>query len=183
MNTVSKFVAVLIALLLLFIYPAKEAAEKQDDLSRIIVYNAVTQFVDAVRNKGFLTPVMYQDFINEIEVTGNVFDIQMEHQHKKYQPDYTDAADPSTFQDQFDVWYEGFYSEDIMMQLFPEEVLDKDSDKRKYRLAVGDFFKVSVKNTNRTAGTAWFDFITGSATGDPVVISAPYGGMVLNEDY
>lgn len=28
-----------------------------------------------------------------------------------------------------------------------------------------------------------FDFLTGGAGGNDIVISVPYGGMVLNEDY
>jgi len=48
---------------------------------------------------------------------------------------------------------------------------------------VGDFFKVTVKNINRTAGTIMMDFVSGSISGEAAVLAYPYGGMVLNEDY
>ncbi|MWV42280.1 hypothetical protein GRF59_01435 [Paenibacillus sp. HJL G12] len=182
-SAVSKFVAVLIAVALMFVYPSAEAYQKQDDLSRLVVYNALTQFVDAVRNKGYLTPTMYQDFLSEIHATGNDFDVQMEHLHKKYTPVYTDAADPSTFQHDIDVSYAGYYTVDIMSVLFPDQALPKDDELRKYKVNVGDFFKVTVKNVNRTAGTLMMDFVTGSISGNVPVLAYPYGGMVLNEDY
>ncbi|MCJ8012531.1 hypothetical protein MUG84_12400 [Paenibacillus sp. KQZ6P-2] len=182
-SMVSKFVAVLIAVVLMFIYPAAGAYQKQDDLSRVVVYNAVTQFVDAVRNKGYLTPVMYQDFMNEIYATGNDFEVQMEHLHKKYTPVYTDAANPDTFQHDIDVSYAGYYTADIMSVIFPDSTDQKDEDTRKYRMNVGDFFKVTVKNNNRTAGTVMMDFVSGTFSGSTPVLAYPYGGMVLNEDY
>ncbi|MDR9854107.1 hypothetical protein RJP21_10895 [Paenibacillus sp. VCA1] len=182
-SAVSKFVAVLLAVALMFVYPAAEAYRKQDDLSRIVVYNAVTQFVDAVRNKGYVTPVMYQDFLSEMAATGNEFDVQMEHLHKKYTPVYSDAANPATFQQKVDVSYEGFYTADILSVIYPDNVLPKDHEDRMYRMNAGDFFKVTVKNVNRTAGTIMTDFISGSVPGDAPVLAFPYGGMVLNEDY
>lgn len=182
-SIVSKFVAVLIAVVVMFIYPAAEAYQRQDDLSRVVVYNAVTQFVDAVRNKGYLTPVMYQDFMNQIHATGNEFEVQMEHLHKKYTPVYSDAANPDTFQHDIDVSYAGFYSADIMSVIFPDSKVEKDADARKYKMNVGDYFKVTVRNINRTAGTVMMDFVSGTLSGDAPVMAYPYGGMVLNEDY
>lgn len=158
-SAVSKFVAVLLAVALLFVYPAAEAYQKQDDLSRLVVYNAVTQFVDAVRNKGYLTPVMYQDFLQEIEATGNAFDVQMEHLHKKYTPVYADAANPDTFQNDVDVSYEGFYTADILSVIYPDNTLPKDHEARKYRMNVGDFFKVTVKTSIvRQGRSCWILF-------------------------
>ncbi|OZB95094.1 hypothetical protein [Paenibacillus sp. XY044] len=182
-NAISKFAAVLLAVIVMFIYPAAEASQRQDDLSRIVVYHAVTQFVDAVRNKGYITPVMYQQFLEEMQATGNEFDVQMEHLHKTYHPEYTDAANPGTFQNAFSIVYEGYYTSDLMNRLFPETSLPKDDESRVYKLTVGDFFKVTVKNVNRTPGTIMLDFITGTLTGETAVIAFPYGGMVLNEDY
>ncbi|BFH62185.1 hypothetical protein [Paenibacillus azoreducens] len=182
-SAVSKFVAVLLAVALMFVYPASEAYQRQDDLSRIIVYNAVTQFVDAVRNKGYVTPVMYQDFLIEIQATGNEFDVQMEHMHKTYTPVYTDAADPYSFQNEINVSYLGYYTADIMSVIYPDNTRPKDDESRKYKLNAGDFFKVTVKNLNRTAGTMMLDFISGSLSGEAPVLAYPYGGMVLNEDY
>lgn len=182
-NAISKMFAVLIALALLYIYPAAEAAKRQDELAQLVVYNAVTQFVDAVRMKGYITPVMYQDLLDEMNVTGNSYEVILEHQHKKYHPNYLDAANPGTFQDSFDVYFLGTHHEMIMAKLFPDNSLPKDSLDRRYQMMVGDFVKVKVKSTNRTAALVLSDFVNGSNSADRVAVAFSYGGMVINEDY
>ena len=64
--------------------PAGEMARRQDDLSRLVVYQSVTKFVDSVRTKGYITPIMYNDFLQELATTGNIYNVEMEHHHKKY---------------------------------------------------------------------------------------------------
>lgn len=183
MNWISKMFAAILAVLLLYAFPASEAAERQDDISAIVVHNSVMNFVDSVRSKGYITPVMYSEFVQMISSTGNTFDIELEHLHKKYDPVYTDPADPGTFQNEFAVNYDGFYTPQMMEILFPDLGWAKDDERRKYKLTVGDFFTVKVKNTNRTNASILRDFLNGTNTGDPARIVVNYGGMVLNEDY
>ncbi len=83
MNSFSKVFAVLIAVLLLYLYPISAAFDQQDDISELVVLKATTTFVDAVRDKGFVSPTMYTDFMETIAATGNTFDVQMEHGSKK----------------------------------------------------------------------------------------------------
>lgn len=168
---------------MLFIYPIYQQAERQDDLSQIVAHKAATEFVDAVRTKGYITPTMYQQFFDSMAATGNVFDVQMEHLHKKYNPIHTDAANPGTFQGKYETYYDGFYTEDIMKILFPNTSDPVNSQKRRYLLEVGDFFTVKVKNKNRTLATSLQDILLAGNTGDNTKIYIPYGGMVLNEDY
>jgi hypothetical protein len=53
---------------------------------------------------------------------------------------------------------------------------------RRYTMSTGDFFKVTVVNTNRTNATLIRDFLNnGNTATEKIVI--PYGGMVENEDY
>ncbi|WP_106767757.1 hypothetical protein [Paenibacillus faecalis] len=182
-NSVSKWFAAFLAVLLLYMVPAAESARRQDDLSRIVVYQSVTKFVDSVRTKGYVSPQMYQDFTRELDATGNLYEITMEHQHKKYHPEYMDPADPQTFQNQFSVVYDAYYEDEILKQLFPDTGLPLDHDDRKYKLTAGDFFQVGVRSLNRTPSLVLFDALTGSNSGDRSAISFPYGGMVLNEDY
>lgn len=71
-NSVSKWFAAFLALLLLYLVPAGEMARRQDDLSRLVVYQSVTKFVDSVRTKGYITPIMYNDFLQELAATEHV---------------------------------------------------------------------------------------------------------------
>lgn len=145
-----------------------------------MVYKSVTSFVDAVRDKGYITPVMYNDFFNQLAATGNTFDIQMEHDHKRYFPVYTDPTDESTFQNRFTTDSDDFYTPQIMRVLFPETTDPIDSPSRNYKMEVGDFFNVTIKNTNITAATILRNFLTGG--NQEAKIAVTYGGMIRNED-
>lgn len=182
-NSVSKWFAAFLALLLLYLVPAGEMARRQDDLSRLVVYQSVTKFVDSVRTKGYITPIMYNDFLQELAATGNIYNVEMEHHHKKYHPEYADPSDPGTFLNRYSVVYDAYYQEDVMGYLFPQSNVDKQDERRRYRLTAGDHFQVSVSTLNRTPGLIMFDALTGSNSGGKAAIAFPYGGLVLNEDY
>ena len=182
-NSVSKWFAAFLAVLLLYVVPAGESARRQDDLSRIVVYQSVTKFVDSVRTKGYVSPQMYQDFMRELDVTGNLYDVVMEHQHKKYVPNYSDPSDPGTFQGSYSVLFDAYYEKEILGRLFPESDSPPAGSNRVYKLTAGDFFQVSIRSQNRTPSLLLFDALTGSNLGNKPAIWFPYGGMVLNEDY
>lgn len=183
MNAISKIVAAILAVLLLYLYPISDSYEKQDEISYMTANKLVVNFVDAVRNKGYVTPMMYNDLVQALNLTGNTFDIQLEHQHKRYNPIYTDPANSATFQAAFNIDYDGYYHEQIVSVLYPNNTLPLDDSSRMYKLTVGDYFGAIVKNTNRTNATLIRDFLNQSNTGNNTRIHIPYGGMVLNEDY
>lgn len=176
-----KVFALIMALVLMYLWPISSTLNKQDDISEIVVLNATSQFVDSVRNKGYITPTMYNEFVNQIILTGNTYDIQMVHLHKRYDPIYNDDG---TFLGGFNVNEEGFYNAQINEKLFPRTSTEGlDSPNRVYKLAVYDFFNVTVKNTNRTLATLINDLLSGNINAPNEKIVIPYGGMVLNEDY
>ncbi|MCR8642099.1 hypothetical protein NV379_05455 [Paenibacillus sp. N1-5-1-14] len=182
MNALSKVFALLIALLLLFVYPLADTFEKQDDISSLVAITAVREFVDAVRDKGYITPTMYNDFSKAVHATGNTFNIQMQHDHKRYNPVYTDPLLPGTFQNDTNVDYDQFFTDQIMVKLFPNENYPLDDKRRMYKLSTGDYFKVNLLNTNRTQASVMWDFINNDNTARAKIM-IPYGGMVRNEDY
>jgi hypothetical protein len=190
--SLSKVIAVLIAVVLLFGYPLYQQAQRQDELTELVVHGAVTEFVDAVRTKGYITPQMYNEFNRKLGATGNQYDVQMEHMHKRYNPLYADPSNPnSTFDNTFDIYFNGHYTEEIMNALFPTD--EKTTGRyptiginysgiKADPMSVGDFFTVKVKNINRTMATILRDFFTGGNTGSNTTLYIPYGGMIINED-
>lgn len=181
-NAVSKLLAVLLAVILLYVYPAAETADRQDDIARMTVVQTVTRFVDAVRTKGYISPAMFAEFEEQMARTGNAYEISMEHLHKKYVPHYSDPMDQSTFSGTYQTVQDGYYSAQIKAKLFPSSsVMALDDRGRRYTLAMGDFFTVTVKNTNRTPAMLIREWLNGSA--QAAAVFATYGGMVLNEDY
>lgn len=182
MNSIAKGFALILAVLLLYIFPITHTFEEQDDISSMVAFKAVTEFVDSVRDKGYVTPTMYRDFDRRLAATGNIFEVQMEHGHKRYTPIYEDPTNQATFKNEFIVDYDNFYQSQIMGVLFPDNMLPADHSLREYRMNIGDFFQVTVRNTNKTNAAILKDFLNnGSSARHEIYI--PYGGMVRNEDY
>lgn len=182
MNSIDKVFALFLALLLLFAWPIYESFQKQDDISSLVVLNAVSKFVDSARNKGYVSPAMYNDFVQEMQRTGNTFDVELEHHKKIIVPHYTNPLQPASFTGDISVEYDKFYNQQIMERLFPDSNEPITSTNRIYPMHIGDFFQVTVKNTNRTHATVILDFLTASRSPETRIV-VPYGGMVLNEDY
>ncbi|MBY0023464.1 hypothetical protein H7K28_16305 [Paenibacillus polymyxa] len=182
-QTISKLLGALLAVLLLYIVPAAQAAERQDDISGLNTYHSTVHFVDMVRTKGYITPTMYNDFIRDLELTGNTYEVHLEHMHKKYVPNYADAAKPDSFLGNYEVVYDSYYNPQILPVLFPDHSQPKSEQIRRYTLMAGDYFTVRLYNTNRTPADLYKSWLLGGIDNDNPAVSASYGGMVLNEDY
>lgn len=178
-NALSKITAALLAVLLLFLYPALQAAQRQEDIRYLAAYRTLVQFTDAVRNKGMVTPAMYEDFIRELEITGGWYEVELEHRHKTYHPEYGDPADPGTFLNDFNVVYDAFYTSDVLRVMFPTGTGQQGEP---YMLQEGDFFAVTAFDRSRSPFDILSEFLyNGAGQTNPSQLS--YGGMVLNEDY
>lgn len=85
-DNLQRVFSILISILILFILPLYIAFEKIDDISYSLALKITSNFVDNVTAKGYLTKEMYNDYISRLSVTGNVYDVKMEHVSKKYEP-------------------------------------------------------------------------------------------------
>lgn len=182
-NPLSKIAAALLTLLLVFIYPAMEFAQREVDFDMLAAYNSLVQFTDAVRNKGYFSPEMYRDFNRNLEVGGKVYDIEIEHRRKKYHPEYGDPADPATFQDRYTVVYDSTYTDRILEVLYPAKPDGTAEEERLYKLAAGDYVQVTIKPKTRSAYETFAELVYGLGSASLEGKRISYGGMVLNEDY
>lgn len=176
-DSLGKIFSILIAVFILFIFPIKNELEVQDNSSRLYVFTETSRFVDSVRNLGYITPSMYEDFTIKISNTGNIYEIDMTHYSKRYDPIYDDPTDKTTFKNDFNINYIGTYNYQIMDELFP-----RNSVGTSYEMSRGDFFQVKVHNTNKTLATRIQEFIYNMDL-PSAKISVNYGGMILDEDY
>lgn len=172
--------ATIVAILLMFIFPLMDTWERQDDLSYMLAYSVVVDFVDTVRNTGYMTESMITEFEEQLAATGNRFEIQYEHREIVYMP-VTDAGNTD-----YKTGYLYHFNKDI------EDAMKKDAndyavanpsvtdyDPRYANFEKGDYFFVSIKNTNKTQATVVKEFLYAS-TMETFKIGVPYGGMVRN---
>lgn len=85
-DSLQTIVVVVISVFLLFIFPVYMAYEKKDDISYALAMRYTQDLVDEVRNKGYITRYMYEDYRAKLKVTGNSYDIQMKHEYKRHDP-------------------------------------------------------------------------------------------------
>lgn len=150
-DSLSIIFAVIVSLLLMFLFPMIDTWEMQDNLSYVVVYSAVTDFVDTVRNTGYITQEAYDAFESKIYSTGNTFAVSMEHRE---------------FNEDIDA-YLNTYTNEIMEQMKTGI----------YKLDKYDYFYVTVKNTNKTQATILSEFLSSDA-GENFKIGVSYGGVV-----
>lgn len=167
--------ATIVAVLLMFIFPLMDTWERQDDLSYMLAYSLVVDFVDTVRNTGYMTSSMIANFEEQLAATGNTYEIQYEHREIVYMPDPTN---PNSYK----TGYLYHFNNDIE-DAIAEDAIVHPNDPRYANFEKGDYFFVSIKNTNKTQSTIVKEFLYAS-TMETFKIGVPYGGMVRNSvDY
>jgi len=165
-DSLSIIFAVIVALVIMFLVPLVDTWELQDNLSYVVTYAAVTDFVDTVRNTGYLSMDNYQSFISVLDSTGNRFSVSMEHRAFNS----VISADMINTTGKYMSAYLNTYTNKI------EDVLRSG---KIYRLDKGDYFYVTVKNTNKTQAS----IINGVVARDSsnFKIGCAYGGLVWSQ--
>jgi|LFRM01.1.fsa_nt_gb hypothetical protein len=183
-NALSKVVAFIILVFLLFVYPIKNELERQDEISRIYVLNKTIGFVDAVRNMGYISPEMYDNYLDELALTGNLYKVEMEHAKLEYLPvmEYDPVSGQyETVPGEFHKSYIYTYTSEIEEVLFPDPRSPGYSGTGNYyEMHMGDYFTVSVMNLNKTMATRIQEMVYGR-TISPEKIFVTYGGMIRDE--
>lgn len=183
-NALSKVVAIFIVVFLLFIYPIKNELERQDETSRIYVLNKTIGFVDSVRNLGYISPDMYENYLSELATTGNLYKVELEHAKLEYIPvmEYNSATGLyETQPGEFQKSYMDTGTEAIEECLFPVTYPPAPPLLgHPYEMRMGDYFTVNIVNQNKTMATRIQEMVYGRGI-SPEKIFVTYGGMIKDE--
>lgn len=158
-DSLSLVFAMILGVLIMFFFPMLDSWERQDDLSYMSVYTSTVDLVDAVRNTGVLTDDMLNSYMLQLGSTANSYDVVLEHREYKVVPATAGASE---------VVYLNHYSNEI------ERKLNTDG---MYTFNKGDFFYVSVKNTNKTQATVMKETIYSTPI-ESFKVGVPYGGQI-----
>ena len=166
-DTLITVIAIVLAAVLMFVFPLMTMSDRTDDVSQLAVETATTDFVDEVRTTGKITPDKYNKFIENIGSTGNTYNVEMQIQVLDENPGKKSSL---TSVDKIgENAYYSVYTSQI------EEVLNNNKN---YNLKEGDMFSVSVKNTNQTLAQQLKNFFYTVVGNDTYTIAASHGGMV-----
>ena len=166
-NSTATIIAIVVAAVFLFVVPLATLTSRNDDVTQENVKQIVEEFVTDVKNTGKLTDAKYQDFVNRLSATGNVYDIEMEIQHldenpgkKLTQSNYTKIGENV------------YYSE------YTSQILEQIENGKQINLKEGDIIYVGVKNQNSTAAQTLKGSLLSFSNSGEYAISAESSGMV-----
>ena len=169
-DTLITIVAILLAAILMFVFPLMSVAERTDDMSSLSVQTATTEFVDNSRAVGKITLDNYQKLVSTLQATGNTYDIEIEVKILDENVGKKSAWTTGTVIGE-NIYY-SVYTAQIM------EVLTSDNGTSTYNMSEGDIISVSVKNTNKTMAQTIRGAFYSISGNDTYQISAQHSGIV-----
>ncbi len=167
-DTLSIVFAVIVALIIMFIVPLMDVWEMQDNLSYVVTYAAVTDFVDTVRNTGYISMNNYNTFVSILNSTGNRFDITME--HRAMSEDIARVMHDSSQTNP------ASRSATPYLNRYSRAIIDSLQRTGIYNLEQYDYFYVTVKNTNKTQASVINNLVAHDDSN--FKIGCAYGGIV-----
>lgn len=138
-ETLSTIVLIILAAIIIGVFPLMTMADRNDDIAQITVQTAISEFVANVEKTGKITIEAYDKLVADLAATGNTYDIAMEAQLLD--------DNPSKKTTQLD---ETKIGENIYYSVYTSQIFDELESKSKYVLKEGDILTVSASNTNST---------------------------------
>ena len=165
-DTLITIVAILLAAILMFIFPLLSMSERGDDISQLSVATATTEFVDNARSVGKITMDDYSELVSTIYATGNSYDVEME----------VKVLDENVGKKS--AWTEGtVIGENVYYSVYTSQIVESLEKNGIYTMKEGDIFSASVKNTNKTMSQTIRGVFYSVAGSDVYSIAAQHSGV------
>jgi rubrerythrin len=81
MDFPGRVIAAFIAIILMVIIPLQYVADTSERNINSIIDDCTEQFSDNIRNKGYIDTAMYEDYIEKLNLSGEIYDIEIEDIH------------------------------------------------------------------------------------------------------
>ena len=170
-DTLITVIAIALAAVLMFVFPLMTMSDRTDDVSQLTVDTATTEFVDDVRTTGKLTMDKYSKFVENINSTGNTYDVEMEIKTLDENPGKKTTQASSTK-----------IGENVYYSTYTSQILDQlggsNGKTKVLALKEGDIFSTSVKNTNTTLSQQLKNFFYTVTGNDTYTVAAEHAGIV-----
>lgn len=166
-DTLITVVAILLAAVLMFIFPLLSISERGDDISQLSVLTATTEFVDNSRSVGKITMDNYDKLITTINATGNSYDVELE----------VKVLDENIGKKS--AWTQGtVIGENVYYSVYTSQIVESLERDGVYIMKEGDIFSATVKNTNKTLSQTIRSVFYSISGSDIYSIKANHSGLV-----
>lgn len=146
MDTVTVILVIVLAGVLMFIFPLMTMADRTDDVAQSTVETLTSEYADTIGKTGKITLSDYDKFIQNLSSTGNAYDVEIEVKVLDENPGKKTTQANSTKIGE-NVYY-SMYTSQILDYLEPDST--NPNQTKVLKLKEGDMVVVSVKNTNTT---------------------------------
>ncbi len=158
MDSFGKIMEILVTVVLLFFIPVYYISLRQDAVCQSQVRTETAYFVDSVRNQGYLTRNMYELYLKELDLTGQVYLVELTY-YKKVRVQNEDG--------EYGIHYEAVYSDELLAEEQTE-------------FQKGGFFKVEVENISKPLSARLTGLVLGKDTSERQIYTV-YGGAIRDE--
>lgn len=166
-DTLITIVAILLAAVLMFIFPLLSVSERSDDISQLSVASATAEFVDNSRSIGKITMDNYTTLISKINATGNSYDVELE----------VKVLDENVGKKS--AWTQGtVIGENVYYSVYTSQIVEVLKSSGVYTMKEGDIISASVKNTNKTLSQTIRGVFYSLSGSDVYSIMAQHSGIV-----
>ena len=160
-------IAIILAAVLMFIFPLMSMSQRTDDVSQLAVQTATEEFVIDVRTKGKLTDERLDEYLTVLYSTGNSYDVEIS----------IDVLDENPGKKTAQVSGSKI-GENITYSIYTTQI-ESNLEKDGYLLLKeGDNINVSVKNTNTTIAQMFINVFYSITGNDTYAIAAQSSGIV-----
>ena len=166
-DTLITFIAIVLAAIMMFMFPLLSVSERNDDIAQLSVQTAVTKFVDNSRAIGKITMKNYDELVSTIQATGNSYDIEIE----------VKILDENIGKKS--AWTQGtVIGENVYVSVYTAQIVEDIEEKGVYEMKEGDILSASATNTNKTMSQSLRGLFYSTPGGDNYSIAAQDSGVV-----
>ena len=170
-ETPSEIIGIFVSVALMFLVPFFLLADRNDDVSQLVVSNATASFVDNIIKTGIIDSGNYINYLNELNSSGNTYevDIELKILDQNYAQSYTKESNGELGQNK----YYSIYTSQI-----EEKLSNSEGGNQRIVLKEGDIISVVAKNNSITLSQALKNIYYTISGDDLHIISATGSGII-----
>lgn len=174
MEALKRVLVIIGAVIIFFFAPLVSLSQQHDRIVEADVKELTNDFCKSILDDGILTKDQYDNFIEKLSATNELYDVQIICTHRMVNPDYTNSNTDSLYTPDLEKYITNIYTDTILHQLY-------ETSLGEYTFTKGDLVNVSVYRKNKSMTMKLTEIIYNNSTTTYDTKIASYGGEVRDE--